>query len=1244
ADSGKVYVAKNGTWQNSGNPALGTGYIGIVQGGTPGLASYYGKTYVNFGQGGVAGVAYNGTSGGSYKYAPPSGYLALSTANAATPGITLPNRYFDAQPYTGNNSLQNIVLNFQPDLVWIKNRGAAYNNTVDDSARGPNFNLFSNTSGAQVQNDNNGSVTAFSSNGFTVGGSCAAPTGDVNAAGNSYAAWAWKKSAAAGIDVESYTGGSTSGTPVTIYLTSTSATAWIVPSDWNSFNNSIEVIGGGGGGGNGNVAGGGSGGGGGAYSKQANVILTPGSTVTVAIGAGGSPASAGGDTYLCNSTSNCASLAGTAVIVGAQGGAGGVSNQDGGGGGTGGVSASGIGSIKTSGGNGGSTRGGGGGGAAGPTSNGARGGNGSNQGATSGAPGGGGADGGSQGTDWVSGSSGLAGGAGANGGGAGGAGGAGGNPGFAGTTGAAGTEWDATHGSGGGAGGGGSCQSSGCAGTGGTGGGYGGGGGGSGYDNAGGTSSGGPGAQGVIVIKYTPSTSSGYAHTLTTKPDFIVNKRIDQTGDWYTWFSALGTNSFLKLNTTDAALSGSLFSVSNSTVTTQGPLNTTGAQYVSYLFSNREGFSKAGTYIANGASDGPFVYTGFKPAFVMVKDISSSNTYTNWTIYDTSRDTQNPAYRGLFANLGVAENGDASCTNNSNCSVDLFANGFKMRSHNYENNNSTDTYAYIAFAGIPFKSASTPAALTIPYSMHFDGSQTPYLSRSFGALGSNTTATLSMWVKRGQLGTYQYLYAANSAQTDSGFFSVSFSPGDQLRILGWNSSWRITNQIFRDPSHWYHIVVAVDTTQPDSAANNRIRVYVDGSEITSFATLNNPAQNASLGLDAIGPHYISTYDGATSPFDGYLADVYWIDGQQLAPASFGAYDGNGFWKPGTYSGPVGTDGFHLNFSSVSNTDFNQGPPNILVGPLYNTTTYTLTCNTAAEGVPVSTQATVTVTGAVLSLTACNAANTSCSSGVTPAFVKSGDRASLYWSATGAVANSCNVTAPDSSIVAPASTNNVPQSAPSQTQPITGAGNTTYTLSCMVNGSPQSTTASVTTSQSCQTGVGTAPVSCSSQCALYTSASSVTPGTQATVSWCCPSGPTSGVNFSTDGAAAGSVSVGAGTYQLSCPAGSGSIVIGSTPAGTKPSSIILTASPSRVSSGQASKLFWTIVGMVPGISCNTTPGLTFGMPAWNGLNPWYGSAPTGLIFGPTTYTLSCGDGTATTSASVNLGLVPNFKEI
>lgn len=272
----------------------------------------------------------------------------------------------------------------------------------------------------------------------------------------------------------------------------TSGTTWSVPADWNSSANTIEVIAGGGGGG-GATSGAtraASGGGGGGYSRTVNVSLTPSTDVTYAVGAAGaagansSDGGTGGDSYLCNSTSNCASILGSAVVVGAKGGTG-AGPHTGGTPGVGGAAGSGVGTVTYSGGDGVigvvNISSGGGGGAAGPNGNGVTA---STVGTGTSGPGVGGAGGAGYG-------------------------GAGGG---LNEDGGSGTEWD-TVGSGGGAG----TRSTEATGR--TGGTYGGGGGG--YYSTGNNGSGGPGGQGVIVITYFPSGSFGL--TIGSNVRFLSN-------------------------------------------------------------------------------------------------------------------------------------------------------------------------------------------------------------------------------------------------------------------------------------------------------------------------------------------------------------------------------------------------------------------------------------------------------------------------------------------------------------------------------------------------------------------------------------------------------------------------------------------------------------------------------------------------------------------------------------------------
>jgi hypothetical protein len=152
--------------------------------------------------------------------------------------------------------------------------------------------------------------------------------------------------------------------------------------------------------------------------------------------------------------------------------------------------------------------------------------------------------------------------------------------------------------------------------------------------------------------------------------------------------------------------------------------------------------------------------------------------------------------------------------------------------------------------------------------------------------------------------------------------TIAFLQGanlDSLRIHGYSINFRVTTMQFRDPSAWYHIVVAIDTTNPTPA--NRIKFYVNGSEITSFTISSDLTLNADYGINQALQHGIGRYeDTSSSYFNGYLTEINFIDGQALTPSSFGQTDAvTGRWKAKAYSGTYGTNGFYLKFADNSST-------------------------------------------------------------------------------------------------------------------------------------------------------------------------------------------------------------------------------------------------------------------------------------------------------------------------------------
>jgi hypothetical protein len=194
-------------------------------------------------------------------------------------------------------------------------------------------------------------------------------------------------------------------------------------------------------------------------------------------------------------------------------------------------------------------------------------------------------------------------------------------------------------------------------------------------------------------------------------------------------------------------------------------------------------------------------------------------------------------------------------------------------------------------------------------SLRFRSSASAYLNRTFTSVGTRTTFTYSVWLKRGTLGSFQRFFSDSSNNS-----YLRFSTGD---ALDWNfyngsTSYTITSsQVFRDPAAWYHIMVAVDTTQATSS--NRVKFYVNGSQITAFSSASYPAQNNTSNFDNNTAHYISSYSGSAEFFDGYLTEINFIDGQALTPNSFGTFNSYGVWQPITYGGSYGTNGFYLPF-------------------------------------------------------------------------------------------------------------------------------------------------------------------------------------------------------------------------------------------------------------------------------------------------------------------------------------------
>ena len=198
-------------------------------------------------------------------------------------------------------------------------------------------------------------------------------------------------------------------------------------------------------------------------------------------------------------------------------------------------------------------------------------------------------------------------------------------------------------------------------------------------------------------------------------------------------------------------------------------------------------------------------------------------------------------------------------------------------------------------------------------SLRFNDGSSDTLSRTPGSASNRRTWTWSGWIKRGNLGTDQVIFVGGTANT---WIRLNADDTLEFNIQDNDESTIITTQLFRDVSAWYHIVVAIDTTQ--GTASNRVKFYVNGNQVTDFSTEVYPSLNYQAGINNTGTHYIGRLNYvAVQYIDMYLSETVFIDGQQLDPTSFGEFDeDSGIWKPIDVSGlTFGTNGFYLPFEN-----------------------------------------------------------------------------------------------------------------------------------------------------------------------------------------------------------------------------------------------------------------------------------------------------------------------------------------
>ncbi len=1141
ADAGSLTYTTNGSTYNP----VGSGFSGKRFAYASG-----GSNTFNFGQGAQAGLSYSTAAGGAFKYTPPAGFKAFSSRTMTAPAIAKSSNYFDAVTYTGNGGTQSITsLNFQPDLVWLKNTGSTNWHTIADSVRGVFKSLFSNDTSAETTSDSNGFVSAFSTNGFTVTNG-ALTAGNTNVSAGKYIAWAWKEAPTTdGVDIVSYSGNGAANRNISHALGATPDFALVKRLDaagdwfaWHSsfsgnstfvpFNSTVVPSSTNSPWGTGNfsatqfmVSNNATNDANNCTFSQQTVILTSGTTWTV--------------------PSNWSSTNTIEVIGGGGGGGGPAANVKGGGGGGGAyakisnLALTPNATVQISVGAGGA------GGAAGATAiNGTNGGatwfNGTSLAAASVS-----ADGGKGGLAATTGGAGglttagvgtveYAGGAGGNGGTKGGGGGGAAGLNGAGRSGSNGSGGQGDADYGGSAGGlpGGDGNEWGTAGSGGGGGAPGGGGAQAGFDGGlygggggGGNNqgAGGSGRPGVIVITYTPSTCQP-------------------------------------------------------------------ASYVAYLFKQVDGFSSFGKYTGNASANGPFVYTGFKPKYVMVKNITGAGY--SWYVNDSTRNPANPVDSAQALNTAAAQiNGYG---------IDFLTNGFKIRGANANwNAGSAHSYAYAAFAGQPFQQSGQPGSVDLGTSVHFNGTDA-YMDRTPTVAGNLRTFTLSFWVKRGKLGVQQYIF---SAGTGGRKFAVFFRSDDALEVdLGGNKNDTTTTTNFRDPNGWVHILISEDSTQSTQAGRG-LKIYANNVDVSPPLGGGTPNLNEYTDLNSVTLHRIGQDVEGGDYFDGYLADLYLIDGQQLPPSAFAAPTANGYWEPASYNGSYGTNGFHLDFTGGGSSG------NVPTGNLTQNTTFVLQCTDLATGSSVFASATVAVASGMLSITATDNLGVVTSS---PVVLGTDQSTTIAWTGVGSVqASSCEVKRSDGVSTTTISTGS---SGGISVQGPFASGYRSFSIACTDGAGQDLTPAYIRAdiSDVCSDIPGYQAVPLSSPC--------LTPGSAP--GQCIPSGY---------------------IYK-----GSSNSCINPPPPPVLTQGTSFTAN--RVRSGAAATLSWIVSGMVANIDCYISPAAfvptlpATGKLTWVSGNPWSSSVLTSALTSNKTFTLSCGNSIATTTASATATLLPGFREI
>jgi len=212
-------------------------------------------------------------------------------------------------------------------------------------------------------------------------------------------------------------------------------------------------------------------------------------------------------------------------------------------------------------------------------------------------------------------------------------------------------------------------------------------------------------------------------------------------------------------------------------------------------------------------------------------------------------------------------------------------------------------------------SGAQATGYTIDQSIRFNDNDSAYMSRTHTA-SNKRTFTWSAWVKRASLGGYQRLFSVVDSGDDESFIFRDDGPKDQLQFYSGDASMDLkTNRVFRDVSAWYHILLVIDTTQ--TVSSQRGRIYINGIRETDFATETYPSKDAQTAFNGNVVHEMGRSANSGQYFDGYMAEIHFLDGYAYGPEFFGEFNSSNIWIPKEYTGDYGDNGFKIDGRDAS---------------------------------------------------------------------------------------------------------------------------------------------------------------------------------------------------------------------------------------------------------------------------------------------------------------------------------------